>query len=38
VAKIMANSHVLNNLVAGGKVKVVAARHDIGTGKITWFS
>jgi carbonic anhydrase len=36
VAKIMANSQVINNLVAGGKVKVVSAMHDIGTGKITW--
>jgi len=38
VEKIMAKSQVINNLVAGGKVKVVSAMHDIGTGKITWFA
>ncbi len=38
VAKILAQSQVINNLVGLGKVKVVAAMHDIGTGKITWFA
>lgn len=38
VEKIMTKSQVINNLVAMGKVKVVAAMHDIGTGKITWLS
>ena len=29
---------MISNLAAVGKVKVVSAMHDIGTGKITWFS
>lgn len=38
VAKIMANSQVISELVSSGKVKVVSAMHDIGTGKIVWLS
>ena len=38
VDKIMTKSQVISNLAAVGKVKVVSAMHDIGTGKITWFS
>ncbi len=36
VDKVMAQSPVISALVASGKVKVVGAMHDIGTGKITW--
>jgi carbonic anhydrase len=36
--KIMANSQVISELVSSGKVKVVSAMHDIGTGKIVWLS
>ena len=38
VERIMTKSEVIAKLVSEGKVKVVAAMHDIGTGKITWFS
>ena len=38
VDKIMTKSQVISNLAAGGKVKVGSAMHDIGTGKIIWFS
>jgi len=38
VDKIMANSQVISELVSSGKVKVVSAMHDIGTGKIVWLS
>jgi carbonic anhydrase len=38
VAKIMANSQVISELMSSGKVKVVSAMHDIGTGKIVWLS
>ena len=34
----MTKSQVISNLAAVGKVKVVSAMHDIGTGKIIWFS
>lgn len=36
-AMIMARSQVIADLVQSGKVKVVSAMHDIGTGKITFF-
>ena len=36
VAKIMANSQVISELVSAGKVKIVSAMQDIGTGKIVW--
>ena len=38
VERIMTKSEVIAKLVSEGKVKVVAAMHDIGTGKITWFT
>lgn len=37
-AKLLAQSEVLAGLVKEGKLKVVSAMHDIGTGKITWFA
>jgi carbonic anhydrase len=37
-AMLIARSEVLRDLVREGKLKVVAAMHDIGTGKITWFT
>ena len=36
-AMIMGRSQVIADLVQSGKVKVVSAMHDIGTGKITFF-
>ena len=38
VSKILSKSEVIRNLADSGKVKVVAAMHDLGTGKISWFS
>lgn len=38
VANILSKSEVIKNLADSGKVKVVAAMHDLGTGKISWFS
>lgn len=38
VERILTKSDVIAKLVSEGKVKVVSAMHDIGTGKITWFS
>lgn len=38
VANIMQKSEVIAKLVKDGKVKVVAAMHDISTGKISWFA
>lgn len=35
-SKILAQSEVLRGLVAEKKLEVVAAMHDIGTGKIAW--
>jgi carbonic anhydrase len=37
-AMLVARSEVLRALMGEGKLKIVAAMHDIGTGKITWFS
>ena len=37
-SKILSQSKVIRNLADSGKVKVVAAMHDLGTGKISWFS
>ncbi|MES2911228.1 MAG: carbonic anhydrase family protein [Pseudomonadota bacterium] len=37
-AMVLAKSPVIAELVKDGKVKIVAAMHDIGTGKITWFT
>ncbi|WP_395685638.1 carbonic anhydrase family protein [Caenimonas koreensis] len=36
VAALLARSDVLRTLVAQGKLKVVSAMHDVGTGKVTW--
>jgi carbonic anhydrase len=35
---LLARSEVLRELVAEGKLKVVAAMHDIGTGQIAWLT
>ncbi len=35
---LLGRSEVLRELVAAGKLKVVSAMHDVGTGKITWFA
>lgn len=35
---LLARSPVIKNLVDSGKVKVVAAKHDVATGKVTFFS
>lgn len=35
-ANLLARSEVVRKLVADGKVKVVSAMHDIGTGQINW--
>lgn len=37
-ALLLQRSEVLRGLVAEGKLKVVSAMHDVGTGKITWFA
>jgi carbonic anhydrase len=37
-AMLSARSDVLRELVADGKLKIVSAMHDVGTGRITWFS
>ncbi|MFM2083894.1 MAG: hypothetical protein RLY95_712 [Pseudomonadota bacterium] len=37
-AMIMSKSPVIADLVKAGKVKIVSAMHDIGTGKISFFS
>ena len=37
-AMLFARSDVLRELVAEGKLKIVSAMHDVGTGRITWFS
>lgn len=34
---IMEKSEVIATLVKEGKVKIVSAMHDIGTGKVSWF-
>ncbi|MRD49308.1 carbonic anhydrase [Caenimonas koreensis DSM 17982] len=36
VAALLARSDVLRTLVAQGKLKVVSAMHDVGTGKVSW--
>ena len=36
-AMLKARSEVLRGLESQGKLKIVAAMHDIGTGRITWF-
>lgn len=36
VAMLTARSEVLRELVSEGKLKIVSAMHDIGTGKISW--
>jgi carbonic anhydrase len=36
-AMLTARSDVLRDLVREGKLKIVAAMHDVGTGQITWF-
>ncbi|MBC7601323.1 MAG: carbonic anhydrase [Ramlibacter sp.] len=33
---LLARSEVMRKLVAEGKLRVVSAMHDVGTGKITW--
>lgn len=35
---IMDKSEVIATLVKEGKVKIVSAMHDIGTGKVSWFA
>jgi hypothetical protein len=35
---LSARSDVLRELVAEGKLKIVSAMHDVGTGRITWSS
>ena len=37
-AMLSARSDVLRGLVGEGKLKIVAAMHDIGTGRINWFA
>lgn len=37
-AMLTARSEVLSKLVAGGKLKVVSAMHDISTGRISWMA
>jgi carbonic anhydrase len=37
-AMLTARSEVLRELVAAGKLKIVAAMHDVGTGKLTWMA
>jgi carbonic anhydrase len=37
-AMLLARSEVLRALVAQGKLKVVAAMHDVSTGRIAWFA
>lgn len=36
-AMVMTNSPVIADLVKAGKVKIVSAMHDLGTGKISFF-
>jgi carbonic anhydrase len=36
-AMLTARSEVLRDLVGAGKLKIVSAMHDVGTGKISWF-
>lgn len=31
-------SEILRTLVAQGKLRIVSAMHDVGTGRVTWFS
>lgn len=35
---IMDKSEVIATLVKEGKVKIVSAMHDVGTGKVSWFA
>lgn len=35
---LSARSEVLRELVAGGKLKIVSAMHDVGTGKVAWLA
>jgi len=37
-ANILSKSEVLSALVKEGKLKVVSAMYDIGTGKVNWFA
>jgi carbonic anhydrase len=37
-AMLLSRSEVLSGLVKDGKLKIVSAMHDIGTGKISWFA
>ncbi len=37
-AMLSARSQVLRELVSAGQLKIVAAMHDVGTGKISWLS
>jgi carbonic anhydrase len=37
-AMLAARSEVLRELVSVGKLKIVSAMHDVGTGKIAWFT
>lgn len=37
-AMLSARSEVLRELVAAGQLKIVAAMHDVGTGKISWLA
>lgn len=37
-ATLTARSPILKDLVDSGKLKIVSAMHDIGTGKVNWFN
>jgi carbonic anhydrase len=37
-AALTERSEVLRELIGQGKLKIVSAMHDVGSGKITWFS
>lgn len=37
-AKLTARSAILKELVDSGKLKIVSAMHDIGTGRVSWFA
>ncbi len=38
VQNLLARSEVISGLVKEGKLKVVAAMHDVSTGRISWFA
>lgn len=37
-AMLVSRSEVLRELVGTGKLKIVSAMHDVGTGKVTWMA